>query len=69
LNGTGILLTNFTPGMSKQIEYQVTTVSCPNLGDTTITNTATVKADGVAPISDSATAILHVIAPVLKSVF
>ena len=61
----GIVLTNFTPGMSKTILFQMRISDCPNYGDTTLTNTATVKADGIDPRSDSADITVHVDRPTL----
>jgi|GEM_PF-3827036 len=61
----GMLLTNFTPGMTKTITYDVKVSDCPTLGDHTLINTAFVKADSVAEISDSAKVELHVVVPTL----
>jgi uncharacterized repeat protein (TIGR01451 family) len=61
----GALLTNFTPGMSKTITFEVKVNDCPDLGDTLIVNKAFVKADGVAEKFDTATVNVHVDAPTL----
>jgi uncharacterized repeat protein (TIGR01451 family) len=59
----GALLTNFTPGMSKTITFEVRVADCPTLGDHQLVNTAFVKADGVAEKSDTATVTLRVNRP------
>ena len=58
---TGIILTNLTPNMGKEIIFQVQIPPCPDqAGKTNLVNTAFVKADGVAEISDTATIPLEV---------
>jgi uncharacterized repeat protein (TIGR01451 family)/fimbrial isopeptide formation D2 family protein len=63
----GIRLTDLPPGMGKVITFRVKIVDCPPFGDTTITNRAFVKADGIAEISDTATAVVTVRRPGLPS--
>ncbi len=60
---TGMLLTDFTPGMTKTILVSFKVADCPNLGDTQITNTAQLTADGVTTLTDTALATIHVEAP------
>jgi uncharacterized repeat protein (TIGR01451 family)/fimbrial isopeptide formation D2 family protein len=61
--GDGITLTNLTPGMTKTITFRLHVTECPPFGDTTITNRAFVKADNIAEISDTATAVVTVRRP------
>ena len=53
----GILLTNFTPGLGKQISFKVT-VNCQSQ-KLTLTDTAYAKADTVATISANASAVTN----------
>ncbi|MCC2631789.1 MAG: hypothetical protein K0S20_488 [Patescibacteria group bacterium] len=53
----GMMLTDFTPGMSKDIIFKVKVGVCPP-GSVTLTNTAYIHANGVIEISDTATATL-----------
>lgn len=59
----GVTLTNLTPGMTKTLVFRLHVTECPPFGDTTITNTAFVHADGVAEVSDTATAVVTVNRP------
>lgn len=59
----GITLTNLTPGMTKTLTFRLKVTDCPPFGDTVITNRAFVRADGIAEISDTATAVVHVRRP------
>ena len=63
----GFVLTDFTPGMTKTITYDVKVNDCPTLGDTTLINTAFVKStiDKISDISDTATVTVHVTKPIL----
>lgn len=58
-------LTNFTPGMTKVITFEVKVNDCPDLGDTHLINTAFIKADGFAEKSDTATVTVRVNRPTL----
>lgn len=62
----GMVLTNLTPGMGKVIKFQVRVNDCPPLGDIPLVNTAYVKADGIAEISDKASTVVRVFKPVLR---
>jgi uncharacterized repeat protein (TIGR01451 family) len=62
----GITLANFAPGHTKEITFQVRVKPCQY--DMTITNTASIKGDGVAPTSDSATFNLIVRAADINSI-
>ncbi|MFA7244412.1 MAG: DUF11 domain-containing protein [Patescibacteria group bacterium] len=55
----GISLGNMNPGQSKIIKLSGIIVGCPPIGDYTLTNTAFVKGDNVAEISDIARSILR----------
>lgn len=61
----GMTLTNFTPGMTKYITFDVKIDDCPVLGDHVLVNNAFVKANGIAEISDSARVTLRVTVPTL----
>lgn len=61
----GIVLTNLTPGLGKDVRFQVRIKDCPPLGNMILTNTAFTKADGVTEISDTAKATLQVSVPTL----
>lgn len=61
----GIILTNLTPGLGKQIIFQVKTAACPPLGDTVIVNTAYAWAQDLAQISSQAKAVIRVTRPTL----
>jgi uncharacterized repeat protein (TIGR01451 family) len=58
----GIILTNLTPGLSKEIIVKTTMNNCPdaNIGNNPVVNTATAWADGIAAISAKATGNLVV---------
>jgi len=62
---TGIQLTNLMPGIPKTIIFQVTVKPCPPLGDIPLVNTATVSANNVPTVSDSASTTVQVRKPVL----
>jgi uncharacterized repeat protein (TIGR01451 family)/fimbrial isopeptide formation D2 family protein len=69
-NGTGMVLTNLTPGLGKVIRFQVRVVDCPDYGNTVITNTAYVKANEIAEIASNAvTATVQVNLPKLIASF
>jgi uncharacterized repeat protein (TIGR01451 family) len=59
----GIILTNLTPGLGKQLVFQVKTVSCPPLGETEITNTVYAWAQNYDQISSQAKAVIKVTRP------
>lgn len=61
----GIMLTTLTPGLGKTVTFQVRIPDCPQFGDTPILNTAFVKADSIAEISDTARAVIRVTRPQL----
>lgn len=63
----GTMLTSLTPGMKKTIVFQVRVIACPPLGTVSLVNTASVKADSVSTISDTATASMQVRVPTLPS--
>lgn len=62
----GAMLTNFTPGMTKIITFDVRVNDCPTLGDHELINTAYAKADNLAEINDFAKVVVRVVRPGLN---